>query len=254
MLELRDLTCGYGREFSLGPISARLPAGSVSVILGPNGCGKTTLLKALCGILPASGQVLLDGQSLLGLPPRELARRVSYLTQNRPVPELTARRLVLHGRFPYLGYPRRYGPADLDAVEAAMAQMEVTELAERMLPTLSGGQRQRVYLAMALAQDTPVILLDEPTTFLDVGAQARLMAQARQLAALGKTVVMVLHDLSQALRRADQVLVLDGGALAAAGTPEEVFSSGVLNRVFSVKVMRMDTGGTWQYYYEEAEP
>lgn len=254
MLELRDLTCGYGREFSLGPISARLPAGSVSVILGPNGCGKSTLLKALCGILPASGQVLLDGQSLLGLPPRELARRVSYLTQNRPVPELTARRLVLHGRFPHLGYPRRYGPADLDAVEAAMAQMEVTELAERMLPTLSGGQRQRVYLAMALAQDTPVILLDEPTTFLDVGAQARLMAQARQLAALGKTVVMVLHDLSQALRRADQVLVLDGGALAAAGTPEEVFSSGVLNRVFSVKVMRMDAGGTWQYYYEEAEP
>lgn len=135
-----------------------------------------------------------------------------------------------------------------------MAQMEVTELAERMLPTLSGGQRQRVYLAMALAQDTPVVLLDEPTTFLDVGAQTRLMAQARQLAALGKTVVMVLHDLSQALRRADQVLVLDGGALAAAGTPEEVFSSGVLNRVFSVKVMRMDTGGTWQYYYEEAEP
>lgn len=254
MLELRDLTCGYGREFSLGPISARLPAGSVSVILGPNGCGKSTLLKALCGILPASGQVLLDGQSLLGLPPRELARRVSYLTQNRPVPELTARRLVLHGRFPHLGYPRRYGPADLDAVEAAMAQMEVTELAERMLPTLSGGQRQRVYLAMALAQDTPVILLDEPTTFLDVGAQTRLMAQARQLAALGKTVVMVLHDLSQALRRADQVLVLDGGALAAAGTPEEVFSSGVLNRVFSVKVMRMDAGGTWQYYYEEAEP
>ncbi len=254
MLELCDLTCGYGRAFTLGPISARLPAGSVSVILGPNGCGKSTLLKALCGILPASGQVLLDGQSLLTLSPRALAQRVSYLTQNRPVPELTARQLVLHGRFPYLGYPRRYSRADLEAVERAMAQMEVTELAERMLPTLSGGQRQRVYLAMALAQDTPVVLLDEPTTFLDVGAQTRLMAQARQLAALGKTVVMVLHDLSQALRRADQVLVLEGGALAAAGTPEEVFSSGVLDRVFSVKVMRMDAGGTWQYYYEEAQP
>lgn len=251
MLELCELTCGYGQEFTLSPISARLPAGSVSVILGPNGCGKSTLLKALCGILPASGQVLLDGQSLLALPPQELARRVCYLTQSRPVPELSARRLVLHGRFPYLGYPRRYGRADLDAVEAAMAQMQVTELADRMLPTLSGGQRQRVYLAMALAQDTPVILLDEPTTFLDVGAQMQLMAQARQLASLGKTVVMVLHDLPQALRRADQVLVLSGGRLADAGTPEEVFSSGVLDRVFSVKLLRTSVGGTWQYYYEE---
>lgn len=132
-----------------------------------------------------------------------------------------------------------------------MAQMQVTELADRMLPTLSGGQRQRVYLAMALAQDTPVILLDEPTTFLDVGAQMQLMAQARQLASLGKTVVMVLHDLPQALRRADQVLVLSGGRLADAGTPEEVFSSGVLDRVFSVKLLRTSVGGTWQYYYEE---
>ena len=250
MLEIRNLSAGYPGNPVLKDISLSIPAGAVTVIVGPNGSGKSTLLKALAGILPASGSVRLDEQELLGLPGRELAKKVAFLPQNRTVPEITVKNLVLHGRFPYLSYPRRYRQEDLTAAAAAMAKMGISDLADRSLATLSGGQRQKVYIAMALAQDTPVVLLDEPNTFLDIAHQLQLMAQAKELAAEGKTVVLVLHDLSMAMDCADSLAVLWNGTCLFRGSPEEVFLSGCLDTAFGLQVGRVQVNGRWKYYYE----
>ena len=250
MLEIRNLSAGYPGNPVLKDISLSIPAGAVTVIVGPNGSGKSTLLKALAGILPASGSVRLDEQELLGLPGRELAKKAAFLPQNRTVPEITVKNLVLHGRFPYLSYPRRYRQEDLTAAAAAMAKMGISDLADRSLATLSGGQRQKVYIAMALAQDTPVVLLDEPNTFLDIAHQLQLMAQAKALAADGKTVVLVLHDLSMAMDCADSLAILWNGTCLFRGSPEEVFLSGCLDTAFGLQVGRVQVNGRWKYYYE----
>lgn len=249
MLEIQGLYAGYGGENVLKNVDIFLAAGEITAILGPNGSGKSTLLKTICGIVPASaGQIRLDGQDLLSLPPKQLARQVSYLTQNRQVPQITAEQLVLHGRFPYLGYPRRYRQEDHAAARRAMETMGITDLAQTPLEQLSGGQRQKVYIAMVLAQDTQVVLLDEPTTFLDVGHQLQTLDHARHLAAAGKTVVMVVHDITQALRVAGQVILLSDGTVAGQGTPEELFRAGTLDRVFGVTLCRTKTENGWLYY------
>ena len=249
MLEIRDLTAGYPGQSVLSYVNLSVPKGKVTVIAGPNGCGKSTLLKALAGVLPSVGVVTLDGENISGLPPREQARKVAYLPQNRPVPEITAERLVLHGRFPYLSYPRRYRAEDYRIARDAMERLGISQLAERSLSTLSGGQRQKVYVAMALAQDTPLVLLDEPTTFLDIAYQLQLMSLARLLAGEGKTVVLVLHDLAMALERADHLVVMSDGAIAAQGDGETVFASGCLSKVFGVEVRQVHTPDGWKYYY-----
>lgn len=249
MLEIHNLTVGYGGGPVLREISLRIARGEVTVIVGPNGCGKSTLLKALAGILSADGSITLDGQDLLGLERRKLAQKVAFLPQNRQIPEITVKNLVLHGRFPYLSYPRRYRQEDHRAAEEAMSRMGIADLAERSLTTLSGGQRQKVYIAMALAQDTPVVLMDEPNTFLDVAHQLQLMEQARALAREGKAVVLVLHDLSMALECADSMVVLRDGECLFAGRPEEAFLSGSLQRAFGVQLGRVKTPEGWKYYF-----
>lgn len=248
MLNIQALSVGYPGNPVLTDVSLTLADGSVTVIAGPNGCGKSTLLKALAGILPAAGSASLDGQELLGLPPRELARKVAFLPQNRPVPEISVQHLVLHGRFPYLSYPRRYRQEDREIAEAAMKKMGVADLADRSLSSLSGGQRQKVYIAMAIAQDTPVILLDEPNTFLDIAHQLQLMEQAKTLAAAGKTVVLVLHDLSMAMEHADCLAVFSAGTCLFQGSPEKAFLSGCLDKAFGVEVHRVQTPDGWKYY------
>lgn len=250
MLEIRNLRAGYPGNPVLENIRLTIPDGQVTVIIGPNGCGKSTLFKAIAGILPASGDVRLDGASLSGLTSQKLAQKIAYLPQSRQVPEITARRLVLHGRFPYLHYPRRYREEDIRMAQNAMEQMGISHLADRPLSTLSGGQRQKVYIAMALAQDTPVILLDEPTAWLDIAHQLQLMKQAKQLAQSGKTVVLVLHDLTLALECADYLVVLSEGNVVCQGDEETVFSSGCLEAVFGVAVKRVPTEDGWKYYYK----
>ncbi len=249
MLEIRNLSAGYPGNRVLAGISLTLAEGAVTVITGPNGCGKSTLLKAMAGILPAEGTILLDGQDLLALEKRELAKKVAFLPQSRHIPEIAVRNLVLHGRFPYLSYPRRYRQQDYEAVAAAMEKMGVSDLAGRSLTSLSGGQRQKVYIAMALAQDTPVVLLDEPNTFLDIPHQLQLMQHAKDLAAEGKTVVLVLHDLSMALEHADSLAVLQEGTCLFQGSSEETFQSGCLDTAFGVQIQRVQTSDGWKYYF-----
>lgn len=251
MVELRGVSAGYPGRAVLRDIDLTFHPGQVLALIGPNGCGKSTLLKTACGLLPRSGgEILVDGVPLERLRGKELARRVSFLAQARNTPEITARRMVLHGRFPYLSYPRRYQKEDHRAVQQALERVGAASLAERMVSRLSGGQRQNVYIAMTLAQSCGTVLMDEPTTYLDVAHQLRILELARSLADEGRAVVLVMHDLPLALRGADRVAVLSGGTLLRTGTPEEVFQSGVVDRVFSVRLRRVETETGWQYFCE----
>lgn len=250
MIELRNLSVGYGGAAVLSGVTMSLTPGKVTALLGPNGCGKSTLLKTVLGLQPKlGGDILVDGTPSGQITPRQLAQKVTYLAQSRNTPNISARRMVLHGRFPYLSYPRRYGREDYEMVEKALQWADAAAFADRSMEELSGGQRQKVYLAMALAQDTRTILMDEPTTFLDVAHQLDVMATARRLAGEGKAVLMVLHDLCLALRWADETAVLAEGKLLFQGAPEEAFEAGVLDRAFGVRLARVMTEGGWQYYY-----
>ena len=250
MMELRQLRAGYGEHMVLDGIDLALRPGEVLALLGPNGSGKSTLIRAALGLLPlAGGQVLIDGADAAALSPRQRAQKAAYLPQTRPVPNITALRMVLHGRFPHLTYPRRFRQEDYAAAMAALEQADAACLARRPMPELSGGQRQRVYLAMALAQDAPTLFLDEPTAFLDVSHQLEVGRLAGQLARQGKAVVLVLHDLPLALSTADRLAVLKGGRLLAVDGPEALCADGVLNRVFGIELGRVMTDRGWRYYY-----
>ena len=247
MLELRGIAAGYGGTPVLREVSFTVPKGSLTALIGPNGCGKTTLLRAAARQLPLlAGEILLDGRPVSSYGRTEFARKAAFMPQVRSVPAITAGALVAHGRFPHLGFSRRLRPEDRAAVQAAMEATGVADWANRDLRALSGGERQRVYLAMALAQDTDLILLDEPTTYLDPGRQFELLDLIASLPGRGKTVVMVLHDLSHALRYSTQLLLLEQGRLVQQGTPEELYAGGQLDRVFSIRSRRAPDGS---YYF-----
>lgn len=250
MIELDKVAAGYGGTPVLEGVDLRCPDGAVTAVIGRNGCGKSTLLKSILGIVPLSGgQVALDGVSTRGLSPRQIARRAAYLAQGKNVPQISAYQLVLHGRFPYLSYPRRYGKEDRQIAMEAMEAMDIGHLAAEPLERLSGGTRQKVYIAMALCQQAGNILMDEPTTYLDIGQQLRLAELVRDLAREGKTVVLVIHDILLALKTADRIAVMDQGRIAQVGTPPEILDSGILSRVFGVDVRSMDTPQGLEYYY-----
>lgn len=249
MLEFQQLTAGYGKRPVLHNITLTLRPSEVTVLGGLNGCGKSTLLKTASGLLPPlAGQVLLDGRPLQAYTSQQRAQRMAYLPQGRSVPELTAFRMVLHGRFAYLGFPRQYRREDYEAARAALEWVGCAALAERSMAALSGGERQKVYIAMALAQDTGIILMDEPTTYLDIRARFEVMDLARHLAALGKTVVLVLHDLDLTMRYAQRVILLADGGIAADGAPAQICSNGSVQRVYGVEAVRAELPGGGEEY------
>ncbi len=221
-----------------GPKAAvALPPGAVTAVVGPNGCGKSTLLGALARLhAPRSGAVLLDGRELAGMRSREAARRIGLLPQDAEAPDgLTVRDLVRYGRHPHQGLLRQWSPEDAEAVRRALASADLLELADRPLDTLSGGQRQRAWIAMVVAQETEVVLLDEPTSALDLGHQLEVLELVRDLARAGRTVVLVLHELSTACRHADHLVAMLDGRVVAEGPPSGVVTAELVRELYGVE-------------------
>ncbi|MHA7304889.1 ABC transporter ATP-binding protein [Arthrobacter sp. TMN-49] len=249
VLSGRGLDLGYdGRQISTG-LDVVIPPGSFTAIIGPNACGKSTLLRALSRLLkPTSGEVQLEGRDIHSYRTRDVARRLALLPQHSSAPDgITVADLVARGRFPHQGLLRHWSEDDKAKVADAMAATGVTDLAERAVGELSGGQRQRVWLALALAQDTPVLLLDEPTTFLDIAHQLDVLRLCRRLHRTGDyTLVTVLHDLALAFRFADHVIAMKDGKIVAQGPPSEIATPEVMRLVYgieSVVIRDPATGG-----------
>ncbi|MCR6503022.1 ABC transporter ATP-binding protein [Shinella sp. CPCC 101442] len=241
-LHARSVTLRYDERTISSDLTIAIPDGSFTVIVGPNACGKSTLLRAMARLLtPATGQVILDGRSIGDFPTREIARRLGLLPQSATAPSgITVADLVGRGRYPHQSFFRQWSKADETAVAAAMQATRVTDLAERLVDELSGGQRQRVWVAMVLAQETPILLLDEPTTFLDIAHQIELLELLADLNAEGRTVVAVLHDLNHACRYASHLVAMRDGAILAEGRPEDVVTEKLVEAVFGLRCTVID--------------
>jgi ABC-type cobalamin/Fe3+-siderophores transport system ATPase subunit len=236
-LAARGVTIGYDKKTISEHLDLEVPESRFTAIIGPNACGKSTLLRALSRLLkPGRGEVLLDGRDIHARPAREVARRLGLLPQSSIAPDgITVAELVARGRFPHQRLIRQWSAADEEAVVAAMAATGVTELSGELVDTLSGGQRQRVWVAMVLAQQTPIVLLDEPTTFLDIAHQIELLELCVRLnREQDTTMVAVLHDLNQAARYADHLVVMKAGAIVAQGDPREVMTAELIEEVFGL--------------------
>lgn len=217
-------------------LDVAIPTGQVTAIVGPNACGKSTLLRALGRLLrPRAGTVQLDGRDIATVPARELATRLGLLPQSPLAPDgITVAELVARGRHPHRRWYRPWSEADDAAVAAALDATGTTDLAGRLVDELSGGQRQRVWIAMALAQETQILLLDEPTTFLDVAHQLDVLNLCAELNRGGRTLMAVLHDINQAARYATHLVAMKDGQIVAAGNPTQVITEGLIEFVFGV--------------------
>lgn len=239
MLELRQMSVFFGTRQVLHAINLEVQAGEVLALIGPNGAGKTTLLRAASGVIPyREGQVFVQGEPIEHLPPVQRARRLAVVPQARNLPlSFTVGQIVLLGRTPYLGWLGQVRPEDAARADWALERVQLQELRQRPMEELSGGEQQRVLLARALAQDTPILLMDEPTTHLDLHHQSVLLNLVRQLAREGGiAVLMALHDLNLASLYADRVALLVQGRLAAQGSPAEVLTSENLTHAFDAPV------------------
>ncbi|APE38692.1 iron-dicitrate transporter ATP-binding subunit [Nocardia mangyaensis] len=242
-LAAHEITIGYDKRVISSQLTVQIPDNAFTVIVGPNACGKSTLLRALSRLLtPSKGTVLLDGKAISSYPAKEAARKLGLLPQTSTAPDgISVADLVARGRYPHQKLIRQWSRADEDAVIAAMAATGVTELSPRLVDELSGGQRQRVWVAMVLAQETPLMLLDEPTTFLDIAHQIELLELFRDLNRdRAHTMVAVLHDLNHACRYGDHLIAMKDGAIVAEGRPEDVITAKLVEHVFGLACRIID--------------
>ena len=236
MLKIENLSVRFGQKQVLSDISFTLKPQRLTVLLGRNGAGKSTLLNCVNQQLPYHGIIREGEHDLGGIAPRERAKRIAILPQSLPSPHITARELVSLGRNPYLDFTGRLTEEDRQAVEEALRDADALELAERYVDTLSGGEKQRIVLALILAQNTPIALLDEPTAHMDLGYEASFLELLRKLVAeREKTFLLILHDLNLAVRYADDLIVLESGKVIFSGTREECLAREVLEKTFDLK-------------------
>ncbi|MFB9739644.1 ABC transporter ATP-binding protein [Pseudonocardia sulfidoxydans] len=238
-LQVAAATLGYDRRVISEQLTVSIPDESFTVIVGPNACGKSTLLRSLSRLLrPSSGQVVLDGADIHGYRAKEVARRIGLLPQSSLAPDgITVADLVSRGRYPHQKLIRQWAEADERAVLDAMEATSVRELSTRLVDELSGGQRQRVWVAMALAQETGILLLDEPTTFLDITHQIELLELFTDLHHAGRTLVAVLHDLNHAARYGTHLIAMRDGAVVAEGTPSDIVTADLVHEVFGLRCL-----------------
>lgn len=238
-LRADSVTLAYDARVVAEGLTVEIPAGGFTAIVGPNACGKSTLLRALVRMLkPRAGSVLLDGAEISSIPTKQVARRLGLLPQSSIAPDgITVVDLVARGRHPYQRLLRQWSREDERAVHEAMAATHVEELSGRLVDELSGGQRQRVWIAMALAQETPLLLLDEPITFLDIAHQVEIMDLCAKLHDEGRTLVSVLHDLNHACRYATHLIAMRDGAVVAEGPPSEIVTADLVERVFGLSCL-----------------
>lgn len=235
-LTVSGLYAGYSGSPLLQDINFTLQPGTITTIIGPNGCGKTTLLRAVAGLIPhQSGSIQLFGRETENLSRRSFAKQLGFMPQLRQIPAISTESYVLYGRFPHLG-ARKPSLQDIAVAEAAMEQTSILSLRRRRLTELSGGERQRVYFAMLIAQDPAIWLLDEPTTYLDINFQFELLNLIEQQRDAGKTILMVLHDLSHAFTYSNQLLVMKAGRLLRTGTPLELSGKELMPELFHVRL------------------
>ncbi|MFI6638592.1 ABC transporter ATP-binding protein [Streptomyces sp. NPDC050504] len=235
-LTARDITLRYGDRVVSTRLSLDVPDGAFTAIVGPNGCGKSTLLRALVRLLrPHEGKVELDGREVSDYPAKALAKQLGFLPQDPQAPEdIKVKQLVGRGRFPHQSLLALWSRHDEEAVVEAMVAAGVEDLAERQVQELSGGQRQRVWMAMVLAQETPYLLLDEPTSFLDITHQYQLLGLLAKLRDQGRTVIAVLHDINQACRYADHLVAMKDGRVIAEGVPTDIVDAALIKDVFDL--------------------
>ncbi|MBH0776274.1 ABC transporter ATP-binding protein [Nocardia bovistercoris] len=237
-LVAQDITLGYGERVIIDGLTLEIASGIVTTVIGPNGCGKSTLLRSLGRLLrPSKGRVVLDGKAISSMKTKDVARVVGMLPQTPVAPEgLTVADLVARGRHPHQSWIRQWSATDEAEVMAALAQTGIADLADRSLDELSGGQRQRAWISMALAQGTDILLLDEPTTYLDLAHSLEVLDLVDQLRAeMGRTVVMVLHDLNMAIRYSDRLIVMHAGRIVAQGAPGDIIDAELLLEVFGLR-------------------
>lgn len=236
-LQARELSLGYGERQVISDLDVDLPPGRITVIVGPNACGKSTLLRSMARLLtPTAGAVILDGRSIQKTPTKQVAASLGVLPQTPLAPDaITVADLVGRGRYPHQGWFRRWTTADSEAVGAAMLATQVLDLADRPIDELSGGQRQRVWIAMALAQQTDILLLDEPTTYLDISHQLDVLDLLTDLnQERGTTLGVVLHDINLACRYADHLIAMKAGRIVAEGTPSGIVTQSLVHEVFGL--------------------
>ncbi|WP_406290000.1 ABC transporter ATP-binding protein [Streptomyces sp. NBC_00209] len=241
-LAARGIRVGYGGRTVIDGLDVEIPSGVVTTIIGPNGCGKSTLLRTLTRLLkPAGGAVVLDGEDIASLRTRDVAKKLGLLPQAPVAPEgLTVSDLVARGRHPHQSWLRQWSSDDADIVRRALALTGVADLADRPVDSLSGGQRQRVWISMTLAQGTDLLLLDEPTTYLDLAHAIDVLDLVDDLHESGCTVVMVLHDLNLATRYSDNLVVMRDGSVLAQGHPRDVITAELLEEAFGLRAMVID--------------
>lgn len=238
-----NLTLGYGKKIIARDLSVAIPDGHFTAIIGPNGCGKSTLLRTLSRLMtPAEGSVFLDGEQIQRFASKEVARRIGLLAQNATTPgDIMVQELVSRGRYPHQPLFTRWRKEDDEAVNRAMQATGITDLAQQSVDTLSGGQRQRAWIAMVLAQETSIMLLDEPTTWLDISHQIDLLELLSELnRTQGYTLAAVLHDLNQACRYATHLIALRDGEIVAQGAPKEIVTPELIERIYGMRCMIID--------------
>jgi len=249
LIELQNVSIGYENKSIIKNLSSAFSDGEFTCIIGKNGSGKSTLLKAMDGILSYSGQILLDNIEIMELPRKERAKKISYLPQIRQIPDIEVQTLIAHGRFPHLGFSRTMTIEDNDKVLYAADLTSVQDVLHRYIRELSGGERQRVYLAMVIAQDAETILLDEPTTYMDINHQIEIMKILSKLNKAGKNIIMVAHDLPQAFTYGSEIKIIHNGTIIEAGCPVSLCRSAKLKDIFGITLEKSQSAEELYEYH-----